>query len=275
VTDEYKWSGFQAAKAFLRAVWDDVFGYATKQKNLLAKLQITQKIFDCGGREINCFAAEQCAGLPPVLFLHGTPGNGFDWAWFLKKMAGNLHVIAPDRPGFGPEDKRRPDLDKDMAALGEILSYYAEDGQKPVIVGHSLGGGLAARLAIDYPDKVRGVVFVGASLDPDLERIFPVQEAFAKAPLSWLLTRSVRNSNIELLQYPGFLRALQPRLKEIKCPVAVLHARNDRLVPYANVDYIRSHCTGAAAVHIIELETGGHYLNFRRPQDVIKALASL
>lgn len=260
---------------FLRSVYDDIFGYAAKQKNLLAILQIKQKIFDCGGREINCFESAQRFGLPPVLFLHGTPGNAFDWSWFLKKAAGDIQIIAPDRPGFGPEDKKAPDLEKDMMVLGEILSFYAEEGQKPVVVGHSLGGGLAARMAIDYPDKVGGLVLVGSSLDPELERIFPIQRVFAKAPLSWLLTRSVRNSNIELLQYPGFLRALQPRLSEIRCPVAVVHARNDRLVPYANVNYIRSHCTGAAAMNIIELETGGHYLNFRRPRDVIKALVSL
>ncbi len=270
----YNWSKTQAAKIILKTVYGDMIGFATARKKILATLSITQKNHDTGGRQITYLEGAETKDMQPVIMLHGTPGNALDWRWFLKKAAGQYQITAIDRPGFGPVDKKLPHLQNDMPVLRDLLLHCANGSQKPLLVGHSLGGGVAARLAADCSGDISGLILVGASLDPALEKVFPVQKYFSKPPLSWLLTRSVRNSNAELLQYMAFLEELQPLLSEIKCPVTVLHAHNDRLVPYANVDYVQKHCTNAAAMNIIALNSGGHFLNKTRPKDVLKALAS-
>ena len=267
------WSLLEAARIFFETIYNDLRGEAVMRQKLFGAPPLTQKSLDAAGRTVTWLEAAQAKNLPPVIFLHGTPGSALDWAWLLKNAAKKYTLAAVDRPGFGLEDKNAPRLQNDMETLAIVLAQYANDEQKPVIVGHSLGGGLAARLAADYPDKVGGLVLVGASLDPALERILPVQRLFAAPPLSCLLTFSLRNSNIELLQYIDFLNDLRPRLPRITCPVTVLHSRDDRLVPYANVDYIEKNFTNAAAMNIRSFDTGGHFLNKTRTGDVLDALS--
>jgi pimeloyl-ACP methyl ester carboxylesterase len=268
------WSLFQAARVFFETIYTDFRGGRSAREKLLVIPPITQKSFEAAGRTVTWLEAATTKDLPPVIFLHGTPGSAHDWAWFLKNAADKYTLVAVDRPGFGSMDKDAPRLQNDREALAVVLAHYADGGQKPVVVGHSLGGGLAARLAADYPDKVGGLVLVGASLDPALERILAVQRLFATPPLSHLLTFSLRNSNIELLQYIDFLNDLRPRLPRITCPVTVLHSRDDRLVPYANVDYIRKNFTSAAPLNIMRLESGGHFLNKTRAGTVLDALST-
>ena len=267
------WSPLEAARIFFETIYTDLRGAKVTREKLLGNPAIAQKNFEAAGRIVTCLEAAWTKGLPPVFFLHGTPGSGHDWAWFLNNAADKYAIVAVDRPGFGLEDREPPSLQNDMDALAAVLAHDAGGGQKPIVVGHSLGGGLAARLAADYPDKVGGLVLVGASLDPDLERILPVQRLFATPPLSHLLTFSIRNSNIELLQYIDFLNDLRPRLPRITCPVTVLHSRDDRLVPYANVDYIDKNFANAAAMNIKSFDTGGHFLNKTRTGDVLDALS--
>lgn len=267
------WSLLEAARIFFETIYNDLRGEAVMRQKFFGVPPLTQKSFEAAGRTVTWLEAAQAKNLPPVIFLHGTPGSALDWAWFLKNAAKKYTLAAVDRPGFGPKDRKAPSLQNDMDALAAVLAHYADGGQKPVIVGHSLGGGLAARLAADYPDKVGGLVLVGASLDPELERILPVQRLFAAPPLSHLLTFSIRNSNIELLQYIDFLNDLRPRLPRITCPVTVMHSRDDRLVPYANVDYIQEYFTNAAPLKIKSLDTGGHFLNRTRTGDVLEALS--
>ncbi len=269
------WSVLQAAGIFLKAGFGDLIWYESLRRGLLAKLWITQKRFKLNGRETSYLLASQTKDLPPVLFLHGTPGNALDWAWFLKKAASRLSIFALDRPGFGVVDKKPPVLEQDIETLREALALAFEHGEKVVVVGHSLGGGLAAKLAAEYPEMVKGLVLVGASLDPGLKAIHPIQRHAARAPLSWLLPRSVRNCNIELLQYPEFLNALQPDLEEISCPVTVIHSRNDRLVPYRNVDYVQKYFSNVASLNVVTLDRGGHFLNKSRPRLLLEAIETL
>ena len=273
-SEHWDWSAGQALKIFLSATWSDLFGDDWARQKLLGLLWVTQKKFQLQGRELTCLCGQKTPSLPPVIFLHGTPGSALDWRWFLKKAADRFAVYALDRPGFGPVDHMSPELERNRAILHEILSIATADGEKAIIVGHSLGGGVAARLATDCPDLVKGLVLVGSSLDPALERILPIQRAAAKAPLSWILSPSVRNSNAELLQYIDFLNVLKPLLPDIKCPVAVVHSRDDRLVPFENVDFIEQNFSGAT-VNVTALESGGHFLNRTKPKIIKEEIERL
>lgn len=269
------WSILQAAQVFFETMHADFGGAARTRRAFLAAPHITQKQFEKSGRTATCLEAARAEGLPPVIFLHGTPGSAHDWGWFLNNAADAFTVVAVDRPGFGPLDRAAPRLENDMGALAAVLAHYAGGGQRPVVAGHSLGGGLAARLAADYPDRVGGLLLIGASLDPALERILPVQRLFARPPLSCGLSASVRNSNAELIQYIDFLNALRPLLAGVTCSVAVVHSRDDRLVPHANVEYIRRNFLNAAAMTVISPDSGGHFLNKTRMDDVMKGLSAL
>jgi pimeloyl-ACP methyl ester carboxylesterase len=55
------------------------------------------------------------------------------------------------------------------ACLAPLLRL-GKSAKKPILVGHSLGGPVAARLAMDYPDEVGGLILVAPSIDPELEK---------------------------------------------------------------------------------------------------------
>ena len=151
-----------------------------------------------------------------------------------------------------------PSLEKQALALKPIIEKYKNN--KPfILVGHSLGGSVIARIAMDYPELIDGLIFVAASIDPKLEP----NETWFRAPLatpflSWVLPRSFRASNEEIYQLKPQLEEMLPRWKEIKCPVIVIQGKKDMLVPAGNADFAKRMIINAP-VDLILKEELNHY----------------
>jgi pimeloyl-ACP methyl ester carboxylesterase len=100
---------------------------------------------------------------PPVVLIHGFGGTHRYWLGTLRRLAGSSRAIAVDVPGFGASDvASRP---FDLLAAGErVLAASEQVGAlRPVLVGHSLGGPIAALVAERHPDRVAGVVLVSST----------------------------------------------------------------------------------------------------------------
>ena len=82
---------------------------------------------------------------PPVVLLHGQGGFAAQWMPVIPGLVTTHHVIAPDLPGLGASELPggQPDSDLLLRWLGEILERTCPT--PPVVVGHSLGGSIAAR----------------------------------------------------------------------------------------------------------------------------------
>ena len=80
---------------------------------------------------------------PPVVLLHGPGGNATHWARVLGPLAATHRVIAPDLPGQGASEPVEPDRVLDW--LGELIERTC--AEPPVLVGHAVGGAIAARFA--------------------------------------------------------------------------------------------------------------------------------
>lgn len=273
-SEPYKWGPWQATEVFFKTIYGDFYGDRAARARLARQPLITDREATVDSRVLSFMVGEDEADDGPhipILFLHGTPGSALCWKGFLLEPEG-YRVIALDRPGFGRSAAGAPELEEDVGPLGELVERIASESGKVLVGGHSLGAGVAARLAAEHREAIRGLVLMGGSLDPGLERILPVQRLFAVPPWSGLLTRSLRNSNRELLQYTAFLERLGPELAQVTCRVVVIHSRDDRLVPYANVHYAEAHFTGAAALRIVTLEQGGHFINRSRIGEIKRAL---
>lgn len=101
---------------------------------------------------------------PPVLLIHGAASNSSDMQISLVPALSHAYrVISYDRPGLG-RSRGRPygagRLAGQAEAAARVIAAMLDD--RPVVVGHSFGGAVALRLALDYPDKVRGLVLIGA-----------------------------------------------------------------------------------------------------------------
>lgn len=101
----------------------------------------------------------------PVLALHGTPGSRRFGALFedVAREQG-VHVVAPDRPGYGaspPRERELSDWPRTAAALADALSV-----EQFGVVGFSGGAPFALSTAAGRPDRVRGVAVVAGVAPP-------------------------------------------------------------------------------------------------------------
>lgn len=105
-----------------------------------------------------------------VLFVHGNPGAGSDWAGLLESVAGFAQVVAPDMPGFG-QAERRPDQDYRVAAYARHLAGIVDAlGLERVhLVAHDFGGPWALTWAAAHPERVASVTLLNTGLMLDYQ----------------------------------------------------------------------------------------------------------
>lgn len=98
---------------------------------------------------------------PPVLLLHGLGGSGRYWAGLASHLAGTRTLIAPDLAGFGRSDKPVSDYSRafHLDNLDGLLDAMGVAGDITV-VGHSMGGVLAALFAVRRAERVDGLALV-------------------------------------------------------------------------------------------------------------------
>ena len=206
-----------------------------------------------------------------LILVHGTPGSATAWSDYVLSPPPGMEVLALDRPGFGRSGPAGPMVSlADQAAA--VLALMPEGGRPVVLLGHSLGGPIVARVAADHPDRVAGLVLLAASLDPALEDIHPVQYVGAWGLIKPLLPRVLRNTNAELMALKPELESLALALRRITAKVVIVHGTKDDLVPVANVPFMQAHLTGARCVKTVLLEGQNHFLPWNSEATVREAI---
>jgi pimeloyl-ACP methyl ester carboxylesterase len=103
-----------------------------------------------------------------VVLVHGASSNHADLLATLGPELSRYRIIAPDRPGHGWSDRLEgsgmADPGRQAAVLMQALDRIAPESF--VLVAHSLAGALAARIALDRPDRLRGLVLLGGVTHP-------------------------------------------------------------------------------------------------------------
>jgi pimeloyl-ACP methyl ester carboxylesterase len=241
------------------------------------KITGTQHQYSTGNYPIH-YAKAGDETKPLVLFVHGSPGSLSAFIDFLTDTTLTQHalLITTDRPGFGYSNfgKGERSIEKQASVLKPILEMYKQN--RPIIlVGHSLGGAVVARIAMDYPEMVDGLILVGASIDPELEP----NEKWFRAPLAtpllrWLLPRSFRASNEEICHFKAELESMMSKWEKITCPVIVIHGKKDSLVPVGNTDFAKRVLT-KAPTEVIVHDDVNHFIPWNNPQFITQAIFQL
>lgn len=118
---------------------------------------------------------EAGTGEPALLFIHGWTCNRTNWSHQFAHFAKNHHVVSVDLRGHGESDK--PDEDYSIDGFVEDIVWLI--GQlgldKPVIVGHSMGGCIAMHLARKHPEVASAVVLIDSPIVPLPEAMAPIR----------------------------------------------------------------------------------------------------
>ena len=208
----------------------------------------------------------------PVVYVHGTPGTAQAWANYVAQPVDKTYSIALDRPGFGQSAPNRA-FTSLRAQAAAVLAVMPQDGRPVILVGHSLGGPVVAQVAAENSSRVKALVLVAASLDPEQEKIHPLQPLGTRWPFRSLLSHPLRNSNDELLNLKAELLQLAPQLKNISAPTMIIHGTKDNLVPFENLAYLQTQLTQVRCIQTMVLENQNHFLPWNSELAVREAIA--
>jgi len=221
------------------------------------------------------------ATLSRVIYIHGTPGSADGWADYLTNLVPGLEAVAVDRLGFGESGGRDGGVDsfeQQARAIAPLLVERAapdHTARWPILVGYSLGGLIAARLAALHPDQVAGLIIVAGSLDPALEEPGFAQWLATSALVRFLLPQVLDNSMGELDAAKRETKLLAQELRKVTCPVIVIHGTTDELVPYANVAYLKKMLFNARSVRVVTLNGQGHFVPWEKPEEIRNAVREM
>jgi pimeloyl-ACP methyl ester carboxylesterase len=130
---------------------------------------------------------------PVVVMVHGLSGNLRNFYGLIDKLAATCRVVVVDRPGSGYSrmvSGGHPALRAQSRIIARLLQELRLD--RPVLVGHSLGGALSLALALDHPGYVRALVLI--STLSQVERVPPAvfKALDIRSPtLRWLIAWSL------------------------------------------------------------------------------------
>ena len=102
---------------------------------------------------------------PVIVMLHGYTGSKENWYPLAQRLRGQYRMIIPDLPGWG-DSQRIAGADYGYLAQAERVSQFiaALSPDRPVVLlGHSMGGGIAAVLAAEHPEQIARVGLFAAS----------------------------------------------------------------------------------------------------------------
>lgn len=213
-------------------------------------------------------------GSPLVVLVHGSPGSASAFADYLadSRLTSRAQLIAVDRPGFGYSDfgKTERSIEKQARAIKPVIDRHPAD--KVILVGHSLGGPVVARIAMDFPQLVDALVMIAPSIDPQLEPKEWWRQPLDLPVVRWVLPTSLKVCNQEILPLEGELEQMLPLWENIRASVTIIQGMNDKLVPKENAWFARRMLPEQLPVDIDMIEGGDHFILWTERERIVNAI---
>lgn len=229
---------------------------------------------------------------PTVVLLHGYGESLVAWRGIFDQLASRFHVMALDLPGSG--ESQKPDSGYSLQDMTRRLEDFLDRNTAgPLyLVGHSMGGELAAALALEMPHRIRALVLIAPAG-------FDLAGALADSPVSateqtlagWALTArshlipdrapawirdppeitqrdrsdtAYRRAMESTLREFDF-RALRGRLHRLQQPTLLIWGRLDPLIPYSVGREIAGQIQCA---RLVTLDNAWHRPHVEQPDEV-------
>ena len=215
-----------------------------------------------------CMYYEVAGAGMPLLFVHGGLGGGRGSEAFrqhhMAELARHATVIAFDRRGAGQSEEPANGYTFDcfVADIMALLDHLGHP--QAVLMGHSAGGPQVLQCALDYPQRVTGLVLSSTAsqtvrVPPDLAALTTYLGTTALSDLQAILGQASGGAVGGVLQtylaYHLHGDPIADRLGEIEAPALVLHGTADEEVAFAEGRRLHA---GLRNASLISFEGGGH-----------------
>jgi pimeloyl-ACP methyl ester carboxylesterase len=212
---------------------------------------------------------------PLVVFVHGAPGSSSAFIDFFKNeiLQKTANLLSVDRPGYGYSNfgKAETSLVEQAGYLAAVIEKHKPINEKTILVGHSLGAPIIARLAMDFPELVEGLILVGGSIDPEQEK----EEWYRPLGSNFLgrivLPKSLWVTNEEIYMLKDQLSSMLPLWKDLQIPVTVIQGEADDLVPKENAHFARRMISKEYLDVWLEPDVN-HFIPWNRPDLINSAI---
>jgi pimeloyl-ACP methyl ester carboxylesterase len=238
-------------------------------------------------------------GGPAVVLIHGFGGHHYSFRYLVPALAERHRVIAVDLLGFGYSGRNK-DADYSNTAQAErVVALMDHLGlQKASLVGHSMGGGVAMRVAAARPERVERLVLAGSVSGDTFRRRLPVLPVkpvnqLVAGFIGWVAfrrsfydvtkaTKEIRQNYRAPFRIRGSYDAIMSVIRDtagdqpidferITAPVLLLFARAERIVPAWMQKRLRERFPAA---EVATVERAGHLLLEEQPEDCIAVIRS-
>jgi pimeloyl-ACP methyl ester carboxylesterase len=243
-------------------------------------------------------------GAPALLLLHGGTAHAHWWDWFAPAMSERFHVLALDLRGHGDSAWARPpayeieDYVADVAALGDGLGR-----SRIVVIGHSLGGTIAAAAAARLGNRAAALVIVDSrtragndglrflhrlsllphprypSRDQAIRqyRLLPTDSSARPDCVAHVAGHAFRQNEDQqwTLKFDRAAlasirsRDIRPELSRLRCPILVVRGGASRLM---SAEAIAEMAVVAPQLEVVEIPDARHHVMLDRPDEFNRAV---
>lgn len=137
---------------------------------------------------------------PPVVLLHGLSDNGACWSRLAHDLADTYDLIMPDARGHGQSSVPATDYSSEARAADVLALLEGLGLDRPVLIGHSMGGLTAALVGAMAPERVSGIMLEDPAFIPPDEWDVPLHKTW---PLEHALDRERSIAELIALGQPA------------------------------------------------------------------------
>jgi len=228
-------------------------------------------------------------GRDPLILIHGAGGSYLYWPPEIRHMPG-AGILAIDLPGHGESaGEGMESIEAYAHALRGFMDFLEID--HAVLAGHSMGSAIVQRMSLDYPDRVRALILIGAGaklrVHPQLIESCSSEETYPEAVSQILEWSFSQQADQKLVRLAGErMKEISPtvltadfeacntfdnreQVGDIKQPTLIICGEDDQMTPVRFSQYLVENIRGSR----LEVIPGaGHMVMLEKPETVARLI---
>jgi len=241
-----------------------------------------------------------------VILLHGNSANAWWWEPVARAIASEYRLLALDQRGHGDSEWSRPAAYSPIDYANDIARFVAHamaNGEKPVVVGHSMGGNNVLAFAREHPDRARGAIAIDVPVTssrgrdrylrrlksipvvtyPDLAtaaarfRLMPNEGGIADDVLREIAEKSLARTDEgrwtlkfdrECLLGGDRMEVLET-IREIRIPTMLVRAEHSRIMTAEGAEHARA---SNPRTRLVTIADAHHHVILEKPEAVARVI---